>query len=128
MGRKLLALLLLVPVAVGSTGCDRNRALYGEARTLTCGDPRRGMAAIGRYGCGACHEIPGVRGASATVGPPLSGIASRSFLAGQLPSSPDNMRRWIQHPQAVERGTAMPNMGVTDDDARDITAYLYTLR
>ena len=127
MERNLVAVLLLVPLAI-SAGCDRNRASYEEARTLTGGDPHRGLAAIGRYGCGACHTIPGVRGASATVGPPLSGIASRSFLAGQLPNSPDNMRRWIQHPQAVERGTAMPNMGVTDDDARAITAYLYTLR
>ena len=127
MARSRSAVVLLL-ILVSSAACDRNRALYDEARTLTGGDPQRGMAAIGRYGCGACHAIPGVRGATATVGPPLSGIASRGFLAGQLPNSPDNMRRWIQHPQAVERGTAMPNMGVTDDDARDITAYLYTLR
>lgn len=125
MRRSLLAALF----ALSAAGCTNSRtALFEEARTLTGGDPDRGMAAIGRYGCGACHDIPGVRGATATVGPPLGGIARRSYLAGQLSNSPENMRRWIQVPQQVERGTAMPNMGVTDDDARDITAYLYTLR
>ena len=118
---------LLLAVAVCAGGCTRGR-YYDEARTLTGGEPERGLQAIDRYGCGACHAIPGARGASGTVGPPLKGIALRSYLAGQLTNTPDNMRRWIQQPQHVERGTAMPNMGVTDDDARDITAYLYTLR
>ena len=124
MRARVVALLL----GVGLTACSSQRAVRDEARQLTGGEPDRGLAAIGRYGCAACHTIPGVRGASATVGPPLGGIASRTYLAGQLANSPDNMRRWIQQPQQVERGTAMPNMGVTDDDARDITAYLYTLR
>jgi cytochrome c2 len=95
---------------------------------LTGGDPSRGVAAIGRYGCGSCHLIPGVNGANATVGPPLTGIARRGYLAGQLGNTPENMMRWIQKPQEVEKGTAMPDMGVTDQDARDIAAHLYTLR
>ncbi len=122
------AALLVLTMLAGSAACDRKQALYDEARTLTGGDPHRGVEAIGRYGCGGCHQIPGVRGATATVGPPLTGIALRSYLAGRLSNSPDNMRRWIQHPQEVERGTVMPDMGVTDADARDITAFLYTLR
>jgi cytochrome c2 len=95
---------------------------------LTGGDPDRGVEMIGRYGCAACHTIPGIRGANALVGPPLTRIASRSYLAGQIQNTPGNMVRWIQHPREVERGTAMPEMGVTDSDARDIAAYLYTLR
>jgi cytochrome c2 len=95
---------------------------------LTGGDPDRGIAAIGRYGCAACHTIPGIRGANAAVGPPLTRIASRSYLAGQIQNTSANMVRWIQHPREVEKGTAMPEMGVTDSDARDIAAYLYTLR
>ena len=39
-----------------------------------------------------------------------------------------NMIRWIQRPQDVDPKNVMPNMGVTDQDARDIAAYLYTLR
>jgi cytochrome c2 len=107
------------------TACSNVRR---EAMQLTGGDPDRGVQMIGRYGCAACHTIPGIRGANAVVGPPLTRIASRSYLAGQIQNTPGNMVRWIQHPREVERGTAMPEMGVTDSDARDIAAYLYTLR
>ena len=120
--------LAFVALAVCLTGCGGRDAVREEAMTLTGGDPDRGMSAIGRYGCGSCHEIPGISAARGTVGPPLERIAARSYLAGQLPNSPANMMRWIQHPQHVQRGTAMPEMGVTETDARDITAFLYTLR
>jgi cytochrome c1 len=98
------------------------------ARELTGGDPERGRAAIRAYGCGACHTVPGVKQAAGLVGPPLANIGSRTFLAGQLPNTPENMRKWITEPQSVENGTAMPDMNVSDKDARDIAAYLYTLR
>jgi cytochrome c len=98
------------------------------ARELTGGEPDRGRVAIRSYGCGACHTVPGVRGATGLVGPPLTNIADRMYLAGQLPNTPDNMKRWIQTPQTVEVGTAMPDLGVNERDARDIAAYLYTLR
>jgi cytochrome c2 len=108
--------------------CRNGDAVREEAKTLTGGDPERGVPAIGRFGCGACHTIPGIRTANGTVGPPLAGIANRAYLAGQLSNSPSNMILWIQQPQHVEPGTAMPDMGVSESDARDITAYLYTLR
>jgi cytochrome c len=66
--------------------------------------------------------------ARATVGPPLVAIAVRTYLAGELPNTPANMQEWIRHPRVVEPRTAMPDTGVTDGDARDIAAYLYTLR
>lgn len=120
--RKLVLILLLV----ASGACARRNT--SAARELTGGDPDRGIAAIGRYGCGSCHEIPGVRRATGTVGPPLTRIAMRSYLGGRVSNTPADMIRWIQHPQQIERGTAMPDMNVTDTDARDIAAYLYTLR
>lgn len=98
------------------------------ARELTGGEPSRGRVAIRSYGCGACHTVPGVRGATGLVGPPLTNIGDRMYLAGQLPNTPDNMKRWIRTPQTVEPGTAMPDLGVNEPDARDIAAYLYTLR
>ena len=109
-------------------GCSQQREIVEQARELTGGEPSRGVSAIGRYGCGSCHEIPGIRRANGTVGPPLTGIARRTYLAGRVLNNPRDMMRWIQHPQQVERGTAMPEMNVSDNDARDITAYLYTLR
>ncbi len=99
-----------------------------QARRITGGEPRRGREAIALHGCGTCHVIPGVHGADGYVGPPLTGVAKRVYLAGRLVNTPENMARWIQHPQAIVPGNAMPEMGISDQDARDITAYLYTLR
>lgn len=99
-----------------------------EARRLTGGDPYRGRAHIRQYGCDTCHTIPGVPTADATVGPPLTSVARRVFLAGHLENTPENMMRWIQHPHAFDEKTAMPDMGVTPEHSRDIAAYLYTLQ
>jgi cytochrome c len=76
------------------------------------------------YGCPTCHVIPGVPGAAGKVGPSLSGLAQRSYLAGTLQNSPDNLVLWIQHPQRIHPGTAMPEMGVTPEEAKDIATYL----
>ncbi|HET7710885.1 MAG TPA: c-type cytochrome, partial [Thermoanaerobaculia bacterium] len=99
-----------------------------RAREMTGGEPREGRIAIARYGCGTCHKIRGVDGANGVIGPSLSNIASRSTLAGQVPNKPDNLRQWIEDPQRIAPGTTMPDMNVTSQDARDIAAYLYTLR
>jgi cytochrome c2 len=92
------------------------------------GDPQRGRELIAAAGCGACHTIPGVSGARGMVGPPLGDVGRRAIIAGMLPNTPDNLAHWIQAPQSVVPGNAMPNMELTDHDARDIAAYLYTLR
>ena len=88
----------------------------------------RGARAISQYACVTCHEIPGIVGANAPVGPPLAGVASRLMLGGVLPNSPENMVQWLRAPQQFAPLTAMPDLGVTERDARDIAAYLATLR
>jgi cytochrome c len=95
---------------------------------MTGGDSQRGLESIRRYGCASCHEIPGVTQARGQVGPPLAAIARRAYLGGVLPNTPDNMVLWIRHPQKVEPRTAMPALGVSESEARDMSAYLYTLR
>jgi cytochrome c len=107
--------------------CEES-ATIKRAAELTGGDPARGRAKIQYYGCGACHTIPGVDGADALVGPELTHFASRVYVAGVLPNSPQNVVRWIQNPKQIDRLTAMPNLNVTEADARDITGYLYTLK
>jgi cytochrome c1 len=79
-------------------------------------------------GCGACHHIPGIPGAEGLVAPPLDNIAQRGILAGELANTPENMVRWIRDPQAIEPATAMPNLHIDEQSARDIVAYLYTIR
>ena len=91
------------------------------------GSPVRGRTALAATGCGSCHVIPGVRNAQGKVGPPLAGIAERTMLAGRVPNTPQDMIAWIQDPQAIEPGTAMPNLRVDERSARDMAAYLYTL-
>jgi putative membrane protein len=97
-------------------------------KIFTSADATHGKTLIRKYGCPACHVIPGVRGANGLVGPPLAGIASRSYIAGVVPNSPEAMVVWLQHPRMIDPLTAMPDMGVTPGDAQDIAAYLYTLR
>lgn len=92
------------------------------------GDPTRGKAQILVYGCGSCHVIPGVSGARGLVGPPLTQFAQRAYIAGEVPNNGEFLVRWISVPQAIEPGTVMPNLGVTEGQARDIAAYLYTLK
>ena len=106
--------------------CDRSAETV--ARQLTGGEPAKGKLAIVKYGCDTCHNIPGVLTATATVGPPLSQVALRSYLAGRIDNTPENMITWIRQPHSVDPQTAMPETGVTEGDGRDIAAYLYTLR
>lgn len=90
------------------------------------GDPRRGEAMFIQYGCGSCHALKDVRNAAGMVGPPLDGVALRVIIGGHLANNPDNMERWLRDPQGVSPGTAMPNLNVGEQDARDMTAFLYT--
>jgi cytochrome c2 len=115
-----------VVITCGLSAC--NRDAMREAAELTGGNSLRGQAAIRQHGCPSCHTIPGVPGAYGLVGPPLGGIASRVYIAGVLQNTPANMIRWIQAPRAVDERTAMPNLGVTESEARDIAGYLYTLK
>lgn len=126
MRAEILAIAVTL-VALAACAAPRQNA-RNTAITLTGGDPDRGKAAITKYGCSSCHDIPGVPGATATVGPPLDNIAVRSVLGGHLPNTPENMEHWIRKPQEVDPNNVMPNMDVTEQDARDIAAYLYTLQ
>lgn len=91
------------------------------------GDVEAGRQAIGQYLCATCHQIPGVTGAHRHVGPPLTGIATRRYIAGIALNTPENMVRWLRNPQEMDPLSAMPDLGVSEEDARDIAAYLYTL-
>ena len=92
------------------------------------GDAERGRHVLQQYACIACHEIPGIVGASVPVGPPLDHMALRSFIAGVIESTPRNMVRWLRMPQQFVPDGAMPNLGVSEQDARDMAAYLESLR
>ncbi|MBB3693804.1 cytochrome c family protein [Sphingomonas sp. BK580] len=125
----LVAASVLAAIAAGA-------GLYAETRARTRvmaeqvsgGSVAAGRAAIQRYGCGSCHVIPGVPGAAGAVGPALGKLAARATVAGRLRNDPAALALWLRHPQAVVPGNGMPEQGVTERDARDMTAYLYTLK
>jgi putative membrane protein len=123
--RQLGGAALLLTLGLAVAGCSH---VLQQPPEVTEGNPNEGRRLIAEYGCGACHDIPGVRGADSLVAPPLARFSQRSFIAGQLSNSPENLARWIENPQEVEPGTAMPNLGVTPLEAQDIAAYLFTLR
>ena len=129
MSRAVAAITLIV-LATLLVSCDNlsDSRVHAAYITTAGGNARLGRGAIRKYGCYACHTIDGVPGAHGLVGPPLNGIATREFIAGELPNTPENLMLWIQHPRHVEPHTLMPEMGVTEQDSRDIAAYLYTLR
>jgi cytochrome c len=118
---------ILILVAGFLAGCD-DADKQAATQMTRGGDPDRGRFAIDAYGCSGCHTIPGVRGADALVGPPLTNMAERMYVGGVMKNTPDNLIRWIQDPPGVDPMTAMPNLHVKEPDARDIASYLYTLR
>ena len=118
----LLLLLLLLTFA-----CDRENK-YANRQQTGGGDAKRGAELIAQYGCTACHNVPGVKGPRGMVGPPLDHMASRQYIAGKFPNTPQTMSQWVQNPQSLDPQNAMPNVGVTPQDARDIAAYLNGLQ
>lgn len=120
-----LAAWVGVVVLLAACGVSPQRT---DTASQVAGDPELGRAAISEYGCLSCHDIPGVRGPGGTVGPPLQDWATRRIIAGHLPNTPENLRAWIEDPQAIDPGNAMPDVGVSPEDAAHIAAYLFTLR
>jgi putative membrane protein len=116
----------LVLLAFVLAGCGQQAE--SDAAENQVGNVKHGAILLDHYGCGSCHAIPGIADAQGDVGPPLTRIARRVYIAGLLRNSPDNMEQWLMHPQRIAPGNAMPDMQITESDARDITAFLMTLK
>jgi cytochrome c len=116
----------LLTLAVALAGCGPP-APQASAWGLS-DDARRGLQLLTQYQCGSCHAIPNVAAARGHVGPPLGGFGRRSYIAGHVPNSVDALTRWIVDPASLAPGTAMPNMGVPVEDARDMATFLHALR
>jgi cytochrome c len=115
-------------VALAVVSSCRDTSVERRAAAMTGGDVSRGRAAISKYGCAGCHSFTCFDNAGSSVGTTLDRIASSTLLGRQLPNTPENIMKWLQDPQQIDPKSPMPDMGVTDGDARDIAAFLYTLR
>ena len=116
--------LLIAALIAGTIGCDGRPA---SRNVVPGGDPTRGVAALRAHGCGGCHLIPGLPEARGAVGPSLAGLAMRTHIAGRLVNIPLNLVAWIRAPRSIDPGTLMPDLGVSEAQARDIAAYLYSV-
>jgi cytochrome c1 len=108
-------------------GCNGGQTVRPYAIAVS-GNAQHGKEIIEGYGCGSCHMIPGIHQANGLVGPPLMYFSRRTMIAGELPNTQENLVLWVEHPRQVEPKTAMPDLGLTEDQAYDVAAYLYTLR
>lgn len=122
-----VAVVLLALAAIVGGGC-RGGKVERAYQIATGGNARQGEILIESHDCGSCHIIPGVRGARGLVGPPLILFGRRTYIAGQLPNTPENLVRWVGAPHSVEPQTAMPDVGLSEQESRDVAAFLYTLR
>ena len=109
---------------LGVANCDAGTT--GTARAGA--DAERGQRLLMQYQCGSCHTIPGVAAARGVRGPSLEAFGKRSYIAGRIPNRAEALARWISAPQSLVPDTAMPNMGVSNADARDMAAYLGRLQ
>jgi cytochrome c2 len=125
MKLKVLQVVWVVAFVLFLVGCTGEVNGVPEPEHASDKSVAIGRRLIASYGCGTCHAIPGVPGANAMAAPPLKCFYQRTYIAGRLANTKTNLIRWIQNPQQVEPGTAMPDLGVSEDEASDIADYLY---
>lgn len=126
IGNRQLRIIFFVAAGL-VCGCEGGQSLNGYY-VSTGGYPEHGKRVIAQYRCGRCHEIPGVENASGVFGPPLLSMGRRTYIAGEFPNEPQYMVHWIQSPESMKPKTAMPDLGLSEQQAKDAAAYLYTLR
>ena len=119
--------VILALTAILLSGCTGGQQPRRIA-VATGGVPGVGRQVIAKYHCGECHTIPGIRGAHGVFGPPLNAMGRRTYIAGQIPNAPDNLVHWIMEPTSLKPQTAMPDLNIPEQQARDVAAYLYSLQ
>jgi cytochrome c len=117
--------VVLLGICVALGGCARDPQYRPQ---VPRGDPQRGRMLLEQYDCGVCHVIPGVRGARGYVGPPLAAYRRNVYVAGKYPNVPEALVRWIVDAPSLSPESAMPALGVSEAQAQDMAAYLYTLK
>lgn len=119
-----LAAFAALAAASGVTGCGGQT----DTRHVRGGDAETGKRLITQYQCSSCHVIPEVQGPNGESGPSLEHVGRLSYIAGGIPNQPARMVAWLRDPPALKPGTRMPAMGLSEQEARHMAAYLYTLR
>jgi len=120
--------IVVAALAGGAWSISNSERITREAASATGGDPRRAIPIILANGCAGCHTISGTPGAQGLVGPSLDGnLATRTHIGGSLPNTTANLVRWLRFSREIDPHTAMPSTLISEQDARDVAAYLYAL-
>ncbi len=111
---------------------DFDRWVQEQQRPAAVNAPVDGAAAEGQRvfettACVNCHTVGGTI-ANGRFGPDLTHLMSRDTIAsGAATNTPENLRLWIQNPDAIKPGSLMPAMNLTDQQFDRLAAYLLTL-
>ncbi|MFJ6023525.1 c-type cytochrome [Brevundimonas sp. NPDC092305] len=119
---------ILATIAITAAGPAACSDKTSQPRTLAGADPDRGLEIIRRTGCAACHAVPGVDWPTGAAAASLDGFGDSPLISGRLPNQPDTLVRFLRDAPSLDPQTAMPPMPLTEPEARDVAAYLYTLR
>jgi cytochrome c1 len=129
---KLTVIIVLTLLAIAAALIYNDLRLDAEQRraavSLTGGNPSAAPALIIRFGCAGCHSISGVPEAAGQIGPSLNNLARQGYVGGVVQNTTENLVNWIVDPRAIDPMSAMPRTGITHNQARDVAAYLLSLR
>ncbi len=115
----------LLLACAGLVACD---GPPDRTPTLGDADPVRGRQLVVAKGCAACHAFPDVPWPRGGLGPSLDGFGRQGLIAGRLPNQPGVLMQFVRNAPQLVPGTAMPAVTMTDQEARDVTAYLLELQ
>jgi cytochrome c oxidase subunit II len=118
-------LVIAEPPAVFDAWRDHQ---IGDAADVTTGEQERGRQFLTTRACAACHTVRGTS-AAGTLGPDLTHVASRRYLAaGELPLTRGTVAAWVADPQTIKPGNNMPLVPMTADELNAVSAYLTALK
>lgn len=96
--------------------------------TLAENNAENGRALFISKACSGCHTLQGIPEAQGKVGPELTHQASNPMIAGVLPNTEENLKKFLKNPSAVKPGALMPNQGLTDSEIDALVTFLRTLK
>jgi cbb3-type cytochrome oxidase cytochrome c subunit len=106
----------LIEGASGGGATPAKTEAKAEPAKVAAASGLNGLDLFGAKTCGACHTMTGVPGAVGAVGPSLDGIGKTRDAAW--------LAKWLKDPAAVKPGTTMPNLGLSDDEAKAIAEFI----
>lgn len=93
------------------------------------GNAVRGKQLAEQYGCTVCHAVPGIEGPQGALGPSLAGVAARPKISNDVVvNTPENLAKYIEDPAMLNPDSTMPALGMPAADAKDLAAFVLTLK